>query len=72
MILKVVLLLSSRWGYLSSDIEYGDIDYEDERKAVSLSLTKRFKNRDELTIGGDYSSEYDYDSKRYLPSISTI
>ncbi len=45
-----------------SDTEYGDTDYEDERKAVSLSLTKRFKNRDELTIGGDYSSEYDYDS----------
>jgi hypothetical protein len=46
-----------------NDIKYGNIDYEDERKAVSLSLTKRFKNRDELTLGGNYSTEYDYDSK---------
>jgi len=46
-----------------SDIEYGDIEYEDERKAVSLALTKRFESRDELTIGGNYSTEYDYDSK---------
>ncbi len=46
-----------------NDIKYGDIDYEDERKAVSLALTKRFASRDELTIGGNYSTEYDYDSK---------
>jgi len=45
-----------------SDVAYGDIDYEDERKAFSLALTKRFASRDELTVGGNYSTEYDYDS----------
>jgi hypothetical protein len=44
------------------DITYGDIDYEDKRKAVALSLTKRFASRDELTIGANYSDEYDYTS----------
>ena len=44
------------------DIKYGDIDYEDTREAVSLALTKRFESRDELTVGGNYSTEYDYDS----------
>jgi hypothetical protein len=45
------------------DIKYGDIEYDDTRKAVSLALTKRFESRDELTVGGNYSTEYDYDSK---------
>jgi len=44
------------------DIKYGDIEYDDERKALSLALTKRFESRDELTVGGNYSTEYDYDS----------
>ncbi len=46
-----------------NDIEYSDVDYEDERTAVTLSLTKRFESRDELTIGGNYSKEHDYESK---------
>jgi len=45
------------------DITYGDIDYEDERKAVSVALTKRFASRDELTVGANYSDEYDYISR---------
>ena len=44
------------------DITYGDIEYEDERKALSVALTKRFESRDELTIGANYSDEYDYTS----------
>ncbi len=46
-----------------NDIKYGDVDYEDERTSVGLSLTKRFESRDELTIGGNYSKEHDYKSK---------
>jgi len=45
------------------DITYGDIDYEDKRKAVSITLTKRFASRDELTVGANYSDEYDYTSR---------
>ncbi len=48
---------------LKHDVKYGNIEYEDERKAVSLALTKRFESRDELTLGGNFSDEYDYTSK---------
>ncbi len=48
-----------------SDIHYSDIPYEDRRKAVGISLTKRFASRDELTLGFNYSDEYDYTSKEF-------
>ncbi len=44
------------------DIKYGDVKYEDKRKAVSAALTKRFESRDELVVGLNYSHEYDYTS----------
>ncbi len=46
-----------------NDITYGPVEYEDKRKAVALTLTKRFASRDELTAGVNYSDEYDYTSK---------
>jgi len=46
-----------------NDIEYSNVDYEDERTAVGVNLTKRFESRDELTVGGNYSKEHDYESK---------
>jgi hypothetical protein len=45
------------------DIKFSDVDYEDERKAVGATLTKRFASRDELTLGVNISNEYDYKSK---------
>jgi len=47
---------------LRSDIVYGDIPYEDDRTAVSATLTTRFESRDELTVGYSYSDENDYTS----------
>jgi hypothetical protein len=44
------------------DIAYGDIDYEEKRDAYGALLTKRFENRDELTLGLNHSKEYDYES----------
>ncbi len=46
----------------TSDIVYGNIPYEDDRKAISLNLTKRFLSRDELIVGYSYSDENDYRS----------
>jgi len=48
-----------------NDIFYGDIPYKDKRDAYALSLTKRFENRDELTLGLSYSDEKDYESKGF-------
>ncbi len=46
------------------DIVYGDIPYEDERRAYSLLLTKRMpKTRDELSVGWSFSKENDYISR---------
>ncbi len=47
----------------ANDIRYGNIEYEDEREAFGFTLTKRFESRDELTLGGNYSTENDYESK---------
>lgn len=44
------------------DIAYGNINYEEKRDAYSALLTKRFENRDELTLGLNHSKEYDYES----------
>ncbi len=46
----------------SSSVAYGDIDYDDVRKFVSLSGTKRFSSRDELLVGISTSDESDYRS----------
>ena len=43
-----------------SNIEYGNVDYEEKRVAGSLLLTKRFENRDELSVGISRSNESDF------------
>ena len=45
------------------DYIYGNQSFDDRRTAGSLIVTKRFENRDELTVGVDVSSESDYESK---------
>jgi len=40
-------------------------EFEDERKALSLMLTSRFENRDELYTGFEVSQEEDYESKSF-------
>ena len=47
----------------SGDYVYDNQSFSDNRTAGSLILTKRFENRDELTLGVDVSSESDYESK---------
>jgi len=44
----------------ASDVEYGNTQYDDKRVAGSLLLTKRFENRDELTVGVSRSNESDF------------
>ncbi len=44
----------------ASDIEYGNVEYDDRRVAGSLLLTKRFESRDELTVGISRSNESDF------------
>jgi hypothetical protein len=44
----------------ASDAKYGNVEYSDERAAGSALFTTRFANRDELTLGGSYSSESDF------------
>ncbi len=53
-------------GVLSqSDIRYGDIPYDEDRKALGVSLIKRLESRDELNFGYNYSNENDYKSKEF-------
>ena len=47
----------------SGDYVYGNQSFKDNRTAGSLLVTKRFQNRDEVTLGVDISSESDYESK---------
>jgi len=47
----------------STDFIYGKQAFNEERNAGSLVITKRFANRDELIVGGDYSRESDFDAK---------
>ena len=44
----------------ASDVKYGNVEYDDTRKAFGLLFTTRFENRDELNIGGNYSTEHDF------------
>ncbi len=44
------------------DIEFGNIDYKEERMAGSALLTTRFDNRDELKTGVALSYEHDFRS----------
>lgn len=46
-----------------SNYEYKNVEIEDERRALSTSLTKRTASRDELTAGFSYSKEQDFESK---------
>lgn len=53
----------SRGKHISADrVKYGNIAFEEQRAAGSAMLTSRFANRDELTIGGDFSNEHDFES----------
>ena len=49
-------------GVNKNNIAYGNVDFEEERFAGSALLTTRFSNRDELKVGGSYSSEHDFES----------
>ncbi len=46
----------------TTDVIYGNIPYEEKRKAVSVNFTKRFVSRDEINMGYSYSDEHDYTS----------
>jgi len=47
-------------GVNATDVTYGNVEYEDTRVAGGASLITRFDNRDELTVGLNYSSESDF------------
>jgi len=47
-------------GVNASDVEYGNVEYDDTRVAGGATLITRFDNRDELTVGLNYSSESDF------------
>ena len=47
-------------GVNASDVTYGNVEYEDTRVAGGATLITRFDNRDELTVGLNYSSEHDF------------
>ena len=47
----------------AADVQYSMADYDEERTAVSTALTTRFASRDELTVGVNYSTENDYESR---------
>jgi hypothetical protein len=44
----------------STDIKYGNIEFTEQRTAVSANFTTRFANRDELVVGGSRSQEHDF------------
>ncbi len=47
----------------ADDVEYGNIEYSDQRVAGGFAFTTRFDNRDELIVGANYSAESDFYSK---------
>ena len=49
----------------TGDYVYKNQSFTDTRNAGSLLVTRRFKNRDELTVGANFSSESDYESKTF-------
>jgi len=46
----------------TSDVEYGNVHFSEQRVAGSLLFTSRFSNRDELRVGANGSSEHDFNS----------
>lgn len=48
-----------------NSIQKENIDFEESRLAPSVALTKRFDNRDELTLSYSKSYESDYDSNNF-------
>lgn len=45
------------------NVRYGGVEYDEPKRMIGiLSGTKRFDNRDELTLTGSFSNEYDYRS----------
>jgi hypothetical protein len=48
-----------------SDITFGGVEYDEPKRMVgAVSGTKRFENRDEVTLSGSFSNEYDYRSSQ--------
>lgn len=50
----------SRGDVDEADLEYGNVEYSDQRVAGSVLFTSRFANRDELTLGVSHSAESDF------------
>ena len=50
-------------GIDAKDVEYGNVEYDDQRVAGGFNFTTRFDNRDELIVGANYSAESDFYSK---------
>jgi len=44
----------------AKNVKYGNIEYDEQRVAGNLLLTKRFENRDEISVGFSRSSESDF------------
>jgi len=47
-------------GINADDVTYGNVEYEDTRVAGGATLITRLNNRDEVTVGLNYSSESDF------------
>ena len=43
-------------------VQYGNVSFSEQRAAGGATLTSRFANRDELIVGGNFSSEHDFES----------
>ena len=43
-------------------VQYGNVSFSEQRAAGGVTLTSRMANRDELIVGGNYSSEHDFES----------
>ena len=58
----------------AKDNVYRNVHITDKREALSVNLTKRTPRRDEITVGGSYSTESDYKSTEgslsYLYNLS--
>jgi len=53
----------SRGSTSQEDVRYSGVEYDETKRMLgALTGTKRFENRDELTLGGSFSNEIDYRS----------
>lgn len=46
-----------------SNYPYENVEIDDERRALSVNLTKRTPSRDEISFGSSFSKEQDFESK---------